>query len=189
MPVEGLSGIRSAHSARHDPSAKTAETQRANRSSGGIICRMSSNPARRGTPVAQTNSIYREEALKRISSPEQLTSYLRVTNPGIWAVLIGVIVLLAGLIAWSTIGTLETTAQATVVVEDHIAEISPDTPQQLKGGMVLRVRDQEYTIDYIYEDARGMILGEAQVDLPDGRYDGIVVIESVHPIRFLFESR
>ena len=41
----------------------------------------------------------------------------------------------------------------------------------------------------VYEDARGMILGEAQVDLPDGRYDGIVVIESVHPIRFLFESR
>ena len=139
--------------------------------------------------MAQTKSLYREEAMERISSPEQLTSYLRVTSPGIWMVLAGVIVLLAGLIAWSTIGTLETTARATIMVEDHVAEVYVDSTQPLEGGMPLRVRGEEYVIDYAYEGADGTILGEAQVDLPDGRYDGVVVVESTHPISFLFESR
>lgn len=140
--------------------------------------------------MAQTKSIYREEMLERVSSPEQLNDYLRVTNPGIWMVLIGIIVLLAGLIAWSSIGTLETTAPATIVVQDNIAEIAIDTTQPLKAGMSVRVQDQEFEIDYTYEDARGVTLGEAQVDnLQDGRYNGVVVIESVHPIQFLIESR
>lgn len=140
--------------------------------------------------MAQTKSIYREEMLERVSSPEQLNDYLRVTNPGIWMVLIGIIVLLAGLIAWSSIGTLETTAPATIVVEDNVAEIAIDTTQPLKAGMSVRVQDQEFEIDYTYEDARGVTLGEAQVDdLQDGRYNGVVVIESVHPIQFLIESR
>ena len=139
--------------------------------------------------MAQAKQIYRKEVLEKISSPEHLTSYLRVTNPGIWMVLIGVIVLLAGLIAWSTVGTLETTAHATVVVENSLAEVALDSGQPLEGGMSLRIHDQEYTIDYIYEDAVGRVLGESQVDLPDGRYDGTVVTESIHPIAFLFESR
>lgn len=139
--------------------------------------------------MAQTQSVYREDVLERISSPEQLTSYLRVTNPGIWMTLVGIIVLLAGLIAWSTIGTLETTAPATIVVEDQIAEISIDTTQQLEAGMTVRVQDDEYTIDYTYQDVRGVTLGEAQMDLPDGRYNGTVVLEIVHPIQFLLESR
>lgn len=34
--------------------------------------------------------MFRKEALERISSPEQLTDYLHVTNPGVWAVLVAV---------------------------------------------------------------------------------------------------
>ena len=36
-------------------------------------------------------TVFRQKTLERISSPEQLTDYLRVTNPGIWAVLAAVI--------------------------------------------------------------------------------------------------
>ena len=43
------------------------------------------------------NKLFREKSIKRISSPEQLNDYLHVTNPGIWALLICVIVLLAGI--------------------------------------------------------------------------------------------
>ena len=55
-------------------------------------------------------NLFREKTLERISSPEKLTDYLRVTNPGIWAVLGAVIILLGGLFIWATIGTLETKA-------------------------------------------------------------------------------
>ena len=38
-----------------------------------------------------------KKALERITAPEQLTDYLRVTNPGIWALLTAIICLLVGL--------------------------------------------------------------------------------------------
>ena len=33
-------------------------------------------------------SLFRKKAMDRISSPEDLTSYLKVTNPGVWSVLL-----------------------------------------------------------------------------------------------------
>ncbi len=36
---------------------------------------------------SEQNTVFRQETLDRISSPEQLNGYLRVTGPGIWAVL------------------------------------------------------------------------------------------------------
>ena len=64
--------------------------------------------------MAETHSnVFRKEAIEMISSPEQLTDYLRVTNPGIWAVLIAVVLLLGGMLAWSCIGTLEASSTTT----------------------------------------------------------------------------
>ena len=48
-------------------------------------------------------SLFRKETMDRISSPEDLTDYLKVTNPGIWVVLVAVIVLLGGIFAWSCV--------------------------------------------------------------------------------------
>ena len=57
--------------------------------------------------MAEDNqTLFRKKAMARISSPEDLTSYLRVTSPGMWIILAAVIVLLAGLFAWSAVGTL-----------------------------------------------------------------------------------
>ena len=54
------------------------------------------------------NSIFRQKSMDRVSSPEQLNDYIKVTNPGIWVVLAAVIVLLLGFIVWGAVGTLET---------------------------------------------------------------------------------
>ncbi|MCR5683912.1 MAG: hypothetical protein K6G81_00630 [Lachnospiraceae bacterium] len=53
------------------------------------------------------NSIFREKSIERISSPEQLNDYIRVTTPSVWLVLAAVIILLAGMFAWSIFGTVE----------------------------------------------------------------------------------
>ena len=45
-------------------------------------------------------SLFRKKSLDRISSPEQLNDYLRVTNPTVWVVLGAVILLLLGVIVW-----------------------------------------------------------------------------------------
>ncbi len=60
--------------------------------------------------MAENNqTLFRKKAMERISSPEDLTSYLRVTSPGMWIILAAVIAMLVGLFAWSAVGTLETT--------------------------------------------------------------------------------
>ena len=42
--------------------------------------------------------IFRQKNIDRISSPEELNDYLKVSDPGIWIILCAVIILLAGLI-------------------------------------------------------------------------------------------
>ncbi len=133
--------------------------------------------------------IFRQKTIDRISSPEQLNGYLRVTNPGIWVLLAAVILLLVGIFAWSMMGTLETTAEVKVIVEDHTAMIVPLASETLADGMTLRVSGQEYRIAAASSDEYGRSVGTAEVELPDGAYDGVVVTETAHPISFLLESR
>ena len=135
------------------------------------------------------NTVFRKKTLERISSPEQLTDYLRVTDPGIWSVLAAVILLLIGLFAWSLMGTLETTADATVVVIDSSAQVVTAGGKSLSGGMIFRVAGQEYRIASADTDDYGRMTGVARVDLPDGTYEGEVVVESTRPIDFRLESR
>ena len=53
--------------------------------------------------------IFRQKTLDRISSPEQLTDYLHVTNVGVWVVFSVIILLLAAFFVWASLGKLETT--------------------------------------------------------------------------------
>ena len=134
-------------------------------------------------------SVFRQKTIDRISSPEQLTDYLKVTGPGIWAVLAAVILLLAGILVWSFVGTLETTADARVVVRSDKAFVVTDGEKKLKSGMQLRVASEEYLIGGTQSDEFGRTIGTAQVDIPDGTYEGKVVVEKIHPISFLLESK
>ena len=47
--------------------------------------------------------------MERVSSPEQLNDYIRVTTPSVWIVLLAVIILLVGMLTWSIFGTVEAT--------------------------------------------------------------------------------
>ena len=134
-------------------------------------------------------TVFRKKTLERISSPDQLTDYLCVTNPGIWVILVAVILLLAGVFARSMVGTLETKAEVKIVVSDHTAQIIPLGSETLSDGMPLRVSGQEVRIASSQTDEYGRSVGVSEVNPPDGTYDGTVVIEAVHPISFLLESR
>ena len=43
----------------------------------------------------EQTSLFRKESVESIQSPEQLTDYIKVTNPGIWIILFAIIILLA----------------------------------------------------------------------------------------------
>ena len=134
-------------------------------------------------------NVSRQKTRDRISSPDQLTDYLRVTNPGIWVLLASIVLFLAGVFVWFTIGTLESTAAVKVSVAGQQATVIPREAAVLTEGMPLRVASGEYTIDSVGTDEYDRAFGNAVVELPDGVYDGIVVTEQTHLISFLLESR
>ena len=142
-----------------------------------------------GNSGQKEQSLFREKTLKRISSPEKLTDYLRVTNPGVWVLLAVVILLLGGMLIWASVGTLETTVSAKIIVKENVALVAPEGNNQVKDGMPLRINDADYVIQTTTEDEYGRVFGMAEVTLPDGTYEGIVVTEQIRPIDFLFESR
>ena len=134
-------------------------------------------------------NVSRQKTRDRISSPDQLTDYLRVTNPGIWVLLASIVLFLAGVFVWFTIGTLESTAAVKVSVAGQQATVIPREATVLTEGMPLRVASDEYTLDSVGTDEYDRSFGNAVVELPDGVYDGIVVTEQTHLISFLLESR
>ena len=150
---------------------------------------MEQNNTEQNKKAQQGQTLFREKTLERISSPEKLTDYLRVTNPGIWVVLGAIILLLSGLLIWSMIGTLETKTDAKVVVEDHVAMVVTDGSAKIADGMPLYILSDNYRIAATAEDDYGRVYGIAEVQLPDGTYEGTVVVDQVRPIDFLIESK
>ena len=133
-------------------------------------------------------SVYRQETVKRISSPEQLNDYLHVTNPGIWVILTAVIAFMIGVFVWSCTGALETKSPASMIVKDHVAEIVVRDGSVLKKGMLIREASQEVYIDSVKEDEYGRKIGIAEVSLPDGKYDAEVVTDTTRPVEFLLKA-
>ena len=137
------------------------------------------------------DSIFRTKTTERISSPEQLSDYLRVNNSGVWLILAAVLLILAGLFAWSAVGTLETRVPARVAVNQGEAKVVLLTNQEglIKTGMPLRAAGHETVISDVEKDEYGRDVAHAELSLPDGSYEGVVVTETVHPISFLLRGR
>ena len=139
--------------------------------------------------------VFRKKSVERISSPEQLRDYMRVTTPGTWMVLTAVILLLAGLIVSSALVNVESTIPGQAVVDEDGMLMQIELPLSQKSlvspGMVVRVSDREAKVDMVFqaEDAL-QVLAEMPEDgekLAPGTYDARIVTETVTPISFLFK--
>ena len=137
----------------------------------------------------KSSVIFRKQALERITAPEQLTDYLKVTNPGIWALLAAIVFLLVGLVVWSTVGSLETVVDGVAIVENGQGMVmASDTSRgEIATGMTVRVGQQEFTVAAVQNDEYGRAVGLSPMELANGRYDVTIVTESIHPIRFLLD--
>ena len=126
---------------------------------------------------------------KKITSPEQLTDYLRVTNPATWVLLSAAILLVLSLIVWASIGTIESSTEALANVEGGTAYLTPYGVQDVEKGMIAVIAEQEYAITDVETDDMGRPVGLASVPLSDGEYEARIITERLKPITFLTESR
>ena len=133
------------------------------------------------------NKLFRQNSIDRVSSPEQLQDYMRVTNPGVWMVFGAVIVLLIGFLAVSIFGRIESTVEVMARIENGtvVFEVSGSAADDLREGMVVRVKDIETRIRNVKWVTSESVEASAPVDLPDGTYFVVVVTEIIAPIQFL----
>ena len=143
------------------------------------------------------NQVFRQKSVERISSPEQLQDYMRVTTPGVWMVLLAVILLLGGLIGSSALVNVESVIKDQAVVEEDGMLLDMKLPMDQKSlvspGMKVRVADREAKVEMVFQ-VEGEVeviasLPEGAEKLAPGTYDVQIVTETVTPISFLFNRQ
>ena len=120
-----------------------------------------------------TEPIFREKSLKRITSPEELSDYLRVTSPVVWMVLGAVILLLAGMLIWSSIASIDSFVTGTAQVEHGSMRILLDDDQfsdVIEPGMTVKVGESESRISSIGTGPSGATFAIAETTLADGSF-------------------
>lgn len=158
--------------------------------------------------------LFRKSSIDRISSPEQLDDYVRVSSLGVWMVLLAVIILLVGVCVWGIFGHLDTRLDSAGACEDgvltcYVRESDIEAVRQATAaGMEITVSGQScqiYDIESapaaVAQDADDYLLylggfqpGEwvyevkAKTTLPDGIYEVSMITESISPMSFLLNT-
>lgn len=153
------------------------------------------------------NQIFRQKSMDRVSSPEQLNDYIRVSNPGVWMVLAAILILLSGAFVWSVFGHLDTVRQAVSVCKDGriTCYVGESKINSVQAGVKIRIGKEEWTVSDVQPalvEAKSelsdyaMHLGDIQAgewvykmtadaSIADGIYETILISESVSPLSFM----
>ena len=79
------------------------------------------------------NGLFRKKSMDRISSPEALHDYMRVTSPRLWMILAAIVLILGGFIVYASTAKMENTIPIRVSVETYhmtAEETGEDKPEQ-----------------------------------------------------------
>lgn len=153
------------------------------------------------------NGLFRKKSLERISSPEELHDYMRVTSPRLWMLLGAITALLVGFIVYASTATMENTMPIKVKVSQYELEtnaagemeymtaieahLSRTMKDQVDSNMMVRIGRIEAKIAYVGVGENETIFlnidpGMDYVPLEEGEYDAELVLESTMPISFLW---
>ncbi len=152
--------------------------------------------------------LFRKSSIDRVNSPEQLNDYIRVTNPGVWVILLAVCALLVGVVIWGVFGVIETKVPATIIVENSkaLCYLSASDYSSVKEGMKVDVDgstgviekveknpveiDGNYSSYFLFLSSlkTGDFAYVALLSLDgveDGVYSASVIVDSINPIYFV----
>ena len=153
------------------------------------------------------SNLFRKKSMDRISSPEQLNDYIRVSTPSVWLLLAAIVILLVGVCVWGVFGHMDTTLPVVIRAGDGqaIAYVRRADAEKVAPGMAATVGDREgkvvsigtepVQVDDTFTDymrhVGGLQSGEwvfavmLELDCPDGVHEGKIVIDSVSPMSFV----
>ena len=137
----------------------------------------------------EQSSLFRRESVERIQSPEQLNDYLRISNPTIWVLLAAVIVLLAGMLIWSSVAYISSFAEGSATVENGAMTVrfyDEEQASRVESGMDIVVGDVSSPVKSVGRMEDGTVFALADTSLSDGSYDARVTYRRTQLIRLLF---
>lgn len=134
----------------------------------------------------ETSSIFNRRAAEKLRSPDDLDKYVRVTNPGAWAVVAAMAALLAGLLAWGVFGAVSTSVSATgacvggrvvcMLAAEDAAKVEPGDAANV-GGAQLSVASVA-AVPLSRDEAHGELGGDYLVSaLMEGDWAYLVTFE------------
>ena len=133
--------------------------------------------------------IYREKSLTRISSPEQLNEYLKVTKPAVWAVLVAIILLLVGTLIWGSFAYIGSAVEGIAEVDDGKMTVYFEDDvfaEKVQAGMQVTVGETSGTIIGVGRDQEGNVIAQADTILDDGIYEATVTYKKTQVLSLLF---
>lgn len=133
-----------------------------------------------------------------IKSPDDLNSYLRVTNPSMWLIFAAVLILLVGLIIGSSFYEIKTTVYTTAIVKNNNIYIQPSpdiepeermlfTVEYIDSKTYVKEKYDEYIDAVEYDEKINGFVGQVYdaEGMADGEYFAYT-IRSDTPISYLF---
>ena len=132
---------------------------------------------------------FRKQSMKRVTSPEQLNDYLRVSSPKAWILLISVLLLIVGFLIWSAFTAVESYETGTASAEKGVLAITfedASAAQHVQMGMTVQVGGIQAEVTSVGIGADGQIVAGAQASIPDGVYEVRVGYRSTQILSLLF---
>lgn len=154
------------------------------------------------------SDLFRKKSMDKVTSPEQLNDYIRVSNPGVWTVLAAVVILLAGACVWGVFGRIESAFQTfgISVNGEIVCYVKESDISDITEKSLITVNEKEYPVTYISSapiqldkekdekllklagataEDKVYELRSAAADLPDGTYTVTVIKERIAPVSFI----
>ena len=96
-------------------------------------------------------SLYRKKNLDRLSSPEDLSKYMRIASPAVWMAVAAIVLVLVGAIVWGAVWHVESTVPCLAVGADGEGAIyvSEQYAPSVQPGQTIRVGESEYVLGEI----------------------------------------
>ena len=145
------------------------------------------------------SELYRKEAMKQVASPDKLNDYISVAAPSTWIFLGAILIFLAGICIWGVTGRMDTTVKCSAIVEqgEVTCYVKEADLTEVKEGMEVKIEDKTCKVQKVdvkepvkkaqtQENTSVYRVDAGKTDLTDGAYQASIVVESISPIKFIF---
>jgi hypothetical protein len=90
------------------------------------------------------STLFRKSSIDKVSSPEQLNDYIRVSNPSVFLILGATLILLIAGVVWGFTGSLPSSISVVgIVKEDNlVCYVSNDKAEQIQNDMLVKMNDE-----------------------------------------------